>query len=138
MLRRISTVAAAVAMLGLCALPASAATTAAHASKGSFTVPAASSVVKAWGTYDKINAHRVKVTICAKKTGNASWVGAEAFAYTSNYKQHVAIAGVVGPDTPGQQSCGTAYLLDTAHLKVFTFIGVGGSITKKSSLKSIY
>jgi len=138
MLRSISTVAAAVAVLGLSALPAYASPTTAHATKGSFSVPAANSHIKAWGSYDKINAHRVKVTICVKESGASSWVGAEAFAYTAGYKAHVAIAGVVGPNTPGHQSCGTTNLLDTAHLKVFTFIGNNGKIVKKSSLKTIY
>jgi len=138
MLRRISTFAVAAAALGLCAMPAYASSSSAHASKGSFTAPSLSSV-KGWGSYDKINAFRVKVTVCAKRTSGDSWVGAEAYAYNSNYSQHVAIAGVVGPQTPGSQSCGTAYLLDTAHLKVFTFIGGNnGRIAKKSSLKKIY
>ena len=124
-------------MLGLTALPAAASTTAAHASKGSFTIPAASSAVKGWGTYDRLNAFRVKVTICSQKK-SGSWVGAEAIAYSANYKSHSEIAGVVGPDTPGQKSCGTAYLLNTAHLKVYTFIGNNGRIVKKSKLKTIY
>jgi hypothetical protein len=137
MLRRISTAAAAVAMLGLTALPAAASTTAAHASKGNFTIPSLSTV-KGWGSYDKINAYRVKVTVCAQRTKGSGWVGAEAYAYNSNYSQRVAIAGVVGPQTPGSKSCGTAYLLATAHLKVFTFTGLNGRISSKSKLKSIY
>jgi hypothetical protein len=137
MLRRISTVVAATAALGLCALPAYASSSAAHASKGNFTVPNVGGV-KAWGSYDKINAFRVKVTICTQRTSGSGWVGAEAFAYNSNYSQKVAIAAVVGPETPGSKSCGSANLLETSHLKVFTFLGSNGRIVKKSSLKSIY
>jgi hypothetical protein len=137
MLRRISTVAAAAAMLGLCALPAAASTTAAHASTHNFTVPSASSAVKGWGSYDKLNSVRVKVMVCSQKK-SGTWVGAEAIGYNSKNKEVSAIAGVVGPQTPGQKSCGTAYMLNVAHLKVYTFIGSNGRIVKKSSTKKIY
>jgi hypothetical protein len=138
MLRRISTVAAAAAMLGLSALPAAAATSVAHASSGKFTVPSASSSVKSWGTYDIINAHRVQVTICTKITGSAFFVIGEAIAYNASLSQHDAIAAAVGQETPGGESCSHANLLYTAHLKVFTEIGSGGRIVAKSALKTIY
>jgi hypothetical protein len=142
MLRRISTVAAAAAMLGLCALPASAATThAAHPSKGSFTVPAASSSIKASGTYQFTTYHKanvVKVTICASLTGSAFFVVAEAEGYTASGLQLGAIAATVGQETVGHKSCGTAYLRGTAHLKVFSEIGSGGKIVAKTKLKTIY
>ncbi len=142
MLRRISTVAATAAMIGLCALPASAATTyAAHPSKGSFTVPSAGSSVKAWGNYTFTTFHNakvVKVTVCAKLTGNASFVVAEAEAYNSSGTQDGTVAATAGQETPGHQSCGSAYLHGTAHLKVFSEIESGGKIVAKTKLKSIY
>jgi hypothetical protein len=142
MLRRISTVAAAAAMIGLCALPASAATThAAHPSKGSFTVPSAGSSVKAWGNYTFTTLHKanvVKVTVCAKLTGSASFIVAEAEAYNSSGTMEGTVAATVGQETPGHQSCGSAYLRGTAHLKVFSEIGSGDKIVTKSKLKSIY
>jgi hypothetical protein len=139
MLHRIPAVAAAAAMIGLCALPASAATTrAAHPSKGSFTVPSAGSSIKAWGDYT-VATHAVKVTVCAKLTGSASFVVAEAEAYNSSGTQEGTIAAVVTQETPGRQSCGTASLRGTAHLKVFSEIGSsGGKIVAKTELKSIY
>jgi hypothetical protein len=139
MLHRISAVAAAAAMIGLCALPASAATTgAAHPTKGSFTVPSAGSSIKAWGDYT-VTTHAVKVTVCAKLTGSAFFVVAEAEAYNSSGTQEGTIAAVVSQETPGRQSCSTASLRGTAHLKVFSEIGSsGGKIVAKTELKSIY
>jgi hypothetical protein len=138
MLRRISTVAAAAAMLGLTALPAAAATDVAHASSGTFTIPSANSSVRAWGSYDIINAHRVKVTVCAVISGNAFFVIGEAVAYNANLSQHDAIAAAVGQETPGGKSCGSTNLLYTSHLKVFTEIGAGGKIVAKSKVKTVY
>ena len=141
MLRRISTIAAAAAMIGLCALPASAATTnAAHPSEGSFTIPSVDSGVKAWGTYSFTSHDVVRVTVCAKATnGGTPWVIAEAEGYNSSGKEEGTIAAAVGPQTSGRQSCGTANLRDTAHLKVFSEIGSSaGKIVKKSELKSIF
>lgn len=138
MLGRISTVAAAAAMIGLCALPASAATThSAHPSKGSFTVPSAGSSIKAWGNYT-FTTHAVKVTVCAMLSGSASFVVAEAEAYNSSGTMEGKIAVAVGQETPGHQSCGSASLRGTAHLKVFSEIESGGKIVAKTKLKSIY
>jgi len=140
--RQISAVAAAAATIGLCALPASAATTdAAHPSEGSFTVPSANSEVKAWGSYaftthDGENV--VKVTVCAEKSGGASFVVGEAEAYNSSGAVAGTVAAVVGPQTPGLRACGTAYLDGTAHLKVFSEVASGSKIVAKSGLKSIY
>lgn len=142
MLRRISTVAAAAAMIGLCALPASAVTThAAHPGKGSFTVPSAGSSIKAWGNYTLTTYHKakvVKVTVCARLSGSASFIVAEAEAYNSSGKLEGKVAATVGHDTPGHQSCGSAYLRGTAHLKVFSEIESGGKIVAKTKLRSIY
>ena len=125
-------------MLGMCAVPAFASPGAAHASSGKFTAPRASSAVKAWGSYRKINAHRVYVQVCIQKTGKAFAVGVEAVAYSSNYRQHAAIAAVILPETPGQHGCTQTNLRYTGHLKVYTFLGQGGRITKTTKMKSIY
>jgi len=140
MLRRISIAAASAAILSLCAAPAFASPGVHHASSGSFSVPSASSVVKGWGNFHLINSHRVHVQTCAKRIGSSSWVGVEAIAYNANYSKHSAIASVLGPDTPGASRgvCTQMNLLYTAHLKVFSFVGSGGSITKKSAMKTIY
>jgi hypothetical protein len=137
MLRRISTAVASVAMLGLCALPASASTAAAHSSTHNFTVPSASSAVKAWGSYTVINSDRIKVTICTDQVGPAFAVGAEAIGYRSNGQEAGAIAAVDLPQSPRKQ-CGSAYILFAVHLKVHTFIGSGGRIIKTSKVKEIF
>lgn len=119
--------------------PASARNTATSsaAHSGTFTAPAASSAVQGWGSYQVINAHRVHVQVCAKKVGKAYAVGVEAIAYNSSSQQG-EIASVILPETPGQQGCTQTYLLYTDHLKVYSFIGQGGTITKKSAMKPIY
>jgi hypothetical protein len=78
------------------------------------------------------------VEVCAKKVGNVYAICVEAIAYNSNYSQQGAIASVILPETPGQQGCSQAYLLFTGHLKVYSFLGQGGTITKKTPLKSIF
>jgi hypothetical protein len=119
--------------------PASSRTAASGSSRsGTFTAPAASSAVEGHGNYQVINPHRVYVQVCAKKVGTAYAVGVEAIAYNSSYSEQGEIASVILPETPGQQGCTHAYLLYTDHLKVYTFIGQGGTITKKSKVKSIY
>ena len=142
MLRRISTVAAAAAMLGLAALPATANAQAHHPSHGSFKVPSASSAIKATGTYQFTTWHKknvVKVTICGSLSGSAFFVIAEANAYGSNGKLDGQIAATVGQETPGHKSCGTGYLPGLSHLKVFSKVyGSNGKIVGQTSLKSIY
>jgi hypothetical protein len=119
---------------------AAASSSAADGSSGSgtFTAPAASAAVDGWGSYQVINAHRIHVEVCAKNVGSASEIGVEAIAYNSNYSQQGEIASVILPETPGQQGCTQTYLLFTAHLKVYSFIGQGGTIIKKTPLKSIF
>ncbi|HEY1627099.1 MAG TPA: hypothetical protein VGG16_25240 [Streptosporangiaceae bacterium] len=142
MLRRLSTVAAAAAMLGICALPATANAQADHPSHGTFTVPSANSTIKASGSYTFTTFHKknvVKIQICATLKGGSAWVLAEAVSYNSNRKSHQAIAAAVSQQTPGHKSCALNYLPYTSHLKVFTEIGgSNGKIAKKSSMKSIY
>jgi hypothetical protein len=139
MLRRLSTVAAIAAMLGLSALPATAATHTTPASSGNFTVPSASSAVKAWGSYHILSATKVQITVCAKRSGNAYFVSAFADAYHASGSTHGTVSASVGPETPGSQSCGTATLRYTAHLKVYTEVwATSTSAPKTSSVKSIY
>lgn len=110
----------------------------AGAPSGTFTAPDASAAVVGWGSYTKINAHLVHVQVCAKKVGNVFAVGVEAIAYNSDYSKQGEIASVILPETPGQQACTQINLFYTAHLKVYSFLGSGGTITKKSPLKTIY
>jgi hypothetical protein len=140
MLRRISTLVASAAMIGLCAIPASASTSAAHSSTHNFTVPTIKkhNLVTAWGSYTKINSERVRVRICARQTGSAFAVGAEAVAYKSNGSNR-NIAAVIIQGHKGSTACGVVtFLFYSAHLKVHTFIGKGGHIIYTSSVKKIY
>lgn len=141
MLRRISTLIASAAMVGLCAIPASASTTAAHATTHKFNAPSIKghyNVVQGWGSYKRLSAARVQVTMCVKQTGNAFAVGAEALAYNAQGKTK-NIAGIILQGHKGQTSCGhTTFLFYGVHLKVFTFVGSAGHVVAKSSLKKIY
>jgi hypothetical protein len=142
MLRRISTVAAGAAMLGLIALPATANAQAHHPSHGSFKVPSANSSISATGTYKFTTfrkKHVVEVQLCAKLSGSAFFVIAEANAYGSNGKVDGQIAATVGQETPGHHACGTGYLPGLSHLKVYTKVySSTGKIIAQTSMKSIY
>jgi hypothetical protein len=143
MLRRISAIFASIAIVGFFALPASASTTdtwAAHAATHNFTVPTIKhhNVVTAWGNYQKINAARVKVTICAKQTGSAFAVGAIAVVSNSRGKTK-NIAAVIIDGKRGSGACGhMTFVFYTAHLTVHTFIGKGGRIIATGPAKKIY
>lgn len=107
---------------------------------GSFTVPGipGENVLSAYGSYTKINSARVKVTICVKQLAKAFAVGAEAVVYNSSgASQNV---GAIVLSGSGQTSdCSTlTFLLYTAHLKVHTYIGNNGAITKTGPVKTIY
>lgn len=140
MLRRLSAFAAAAAMIGLCTLPASASTATPHATTHTFTVPTIKNhnVVKAWGSYTRVNSARVVVTVCAKQTGPAFAVGAIAVVSKANGASK-NIAAVVLEQRVGTTFCGhMSFLFYTAHLKVYAFIGAGGRIIAKSAVKKIY
>jgi hypothetical protein len=141
MLRRISTLLVASAgMIGLCALPASASTTAAHATTHSFTFPTIKghNVVKAWGWYEKINAARVYVKVCEEQTGSAYAVVAEAVVYNAAGKSK-NISAVILQGKKGNEACGhITFTFYSAHLKIHSFVGNGGKILASSAVKKIY
>src|ERR1039457_3536874 len=117
MLRRISTVAAAAAMLGLSALPASAATMKSNTHSISF--PGLHGL-NAWGNYTK-SGSKVRINVCAEDTVRGVFaVGAVTIGYL-------------------QIVCRSETLHYTNHLHVYTFIGSNrGTIPAKSKTKSIY
>jgi hypothetical protein len=143
MLRRFSALFAAAAVIGgLCTVPAlsASAAPASHASRHNFSVPTIShrNVVTAWGNYTKINSARVHVQICAKQTGSAFAVGAQALVYNTRGKTK-NISAVIILGRKGDTACGQiTFTFYSAHLKVFTFVGQGGRIIARSSLKKIY
>ena len=95
-------------------------------------------VVTAYGSYSKIGTARVKVTMCAKQTGAAFSVGAEALVYSSSgSSQNLGATILTGP---GNSSCvSNTFILYTAHLKVHAFIGGSkGTIIKTGPVLTVY
>ncbi|HEX6522729.1 MAG TPA: hypothetical protein VF070_22400 [Streptosporangiaceae bacterium] len=131
------------AVLALCALPATASTahtSAAHATTHNFTVPGIKhhNVVTGWGQFTKINSARVRVRVCVKQTGPAFAVGAIAVVSKANGSSK-NIAAVVIQGHRGSSACGVmTFIFYTAHLKVHTFIGQGGKIIATGPVKKIY
>lgn len=114
--------------------------TSASSGTHSFTVPAipGENVVSAYGSYTMIGTARVKVTMCAKQTGAAFSVGAEALVYSaSGSSQNIGATILTGP---GNSSCvSNTFILYTAHLKVHAFIGGNkGTIVKTGPVLTIY
>jgi|HubBroStandDraft_2_1064218.scaffolds.fasta_scaffold246811_2 hypothetical protein len=133
MLRRISTIAAAAAMLAVSALPASAATLQSHSATHKFSFPGLHGL-SAWGTYQRTGS-RVKVSVCAKDTLR-SITAAGAVTIGSNGSRSQTLGAVaIGYN---QTVCRSQTLIDGAHLKIYTFTAKGGSIASKSKTKTVY
>jgi hypothetical protein len=142
MLRRLSVLAvSAAAVAGLALAPALSASAAPAARHGvvNFTVPSVSRAVVAYGSYQLVNPHRLVVRICAKQTGAAFAVGAQAWSYNANYTVKHDIAAVVLRGK-GVTECGyLAFAFTTAHLQVHTFIGGNnGRIIKVGKVKKLF
>ncbi len=119
MLRRISLIAASVAMLAISALPASAATAQASTTTTTHKIafPALRGV-KAWGTYSKTS-KGVKLYVCYEDTVKGVFAsGGVALAYSAGWKLHTNLGAVdIGYH---QTVCRTMTLHYTAHLMVYT------------------
>ena len=140
MLRRISLIAASVAMLAISALPASAATTTAAATQAStthtITFPALRGV-KAWGTYTRTS-KGVRLNVCDKDTVKGVFAsGAVALAYNAGWKLHTN-GGAVAVGY-GQTVCRTMTLHYTAHLMVYSVTWTNtGRVSTRSPNKVLY
>jgi hypothetical protein len=139
MLRRISLIAASVAMVALSALPAYAApatmrSPAVTVHKLSFPgLPG----VKAWGSYIKTPKF-VRLSVCSEDTSRRNFaVGAVAVGYNSNWSRNANLGAVaIGYH---QTVCRSGLVRYTAHMKIYTFIaGSHGKIVKRSKVKKIY
>jgi hypothetical protein len=133
MLRRISVIAAAAAMLAISALPAFATT---HSSTHKLSFPRAAGI-SAWGTYHKTS-KGVKITVCAKETSSTDFAVAAVVVATnaSGSRQNNLGAVAIGP---GQSVCRFGTIPYTAHLKTYVFIANNhGYITYRSGYKKIY
>jgi hypothetical protein len=134
MLRRISTVAAAAAMLALSALPVSAATM--RSNTHSFSFPAERGV-DAWGNYTKSGSN-VKVNVCAEDTARSVFAAAAVTLESNANNSHHSELGAV--DIGYHETvCRSETLHYTAHLRVYSFIGTNvGTISSKTKVKTIY
>jgi hypothetical protein len=137
MLRRISTVIAAAAMLILGALPVSAATLSSKASTTHKLYFPSLHGVDAWGSYTKTGA-KVRVSVCAGVAAHGIFaVGAVALSSNaSNSKSNKFGAVAIGYHAA---SCVTTNLRYTNHLRIYTFVGgSNGKIAAQTKTKSVY
>jgi hypothetical protein len=134
MLRRITIIAAAAAMLGLSALPASAATMKSNTHSISF--PGLHGL-NAWGNYTKSGA-KVRINVCVAETlGGVFAAGAVTTVSNANNSRHSVLGAVAIGHR--QSVCTSETLHYTNHLHVYTFIGGNnGTIRAKSVVKTIY
>jgi hypothetical protein len=134
MLRKICVVAAGIALLGMTALPASAAT-ASHPKVHSFTVPAATGV-SAWGSY-YTSGGSVHVTLCVKETArNVDFALATGVALNANASRHQQVtAEILGT---GKQVCRTMTTKDTRHLYAQVTSGTSDGHAHIGKMKRIY
>ncbi len=134
MLRRISTVAAAAAMLALSALPVSAATMQSNTHKLSF--PGLHGL-NAWGNYTKTGS-KVKVNVCAEVTVRRVFAAGAVTLESNASNSHHSELGAVGIGYH-QTVCRSETLHYTSHLRVYSFIGTNrGTISAKTKTKTIY
>jgi hypothetical protein len=134
MLRRISTIFAAAAILVLSALPVSAATM--SSSTHTLSFPGLHGV-DAWGSYTK-SGSKIRVSVCAGVADHGIYaVGAVALSSNANNSKSQKFGAVaIGYHAA---SCVTENLKYTNHLRIYTFIGGNnGKIAKQSKTKSIY
>ena len=143
MLRRISTIIAAAAMVILSALPVSAATisSSTHAAAKSSTTHKISFPglhgVSAWGTYTR-SGSKVRVNVCAEDTAHGVFAaGAVTLALNGSQTKSSKFGAVdIGYH---QTSCVSENLRYTTHLRVYTFVGgSNGKIVAQSKTKGIY
>jgi hypothetical protein len=136
MLRRLSVIAAAAAMLAASALPAFATThTSTHRSTHKLAFPHHSGI-SAWGNYKKTS-RGIYVNACAKDTGHAFAVAAVVVATNSSGSRSSNLGAVAMGHNTTQCRFGT--IPYSAHLKTY-LIGYTshGTIAFKTSVKNIF
>jgi hypothetical protein len=111
-LRTLSAVAIGAALLGLSALPASAAPVS-HPKVHTFTLPAVTGL-HTWGSYSRVGS-KAHITLCVKETASDVDVAvAVAVAMNASVSKHQAIQiEIIGS---GKQECRSLVTSDTAHL----------------------
>jgi len=132
MLRRLSVIAASVAMLALSALPASATT---YSATHKLSFPSHSGI-SAWGTYKKTS-KGIYVNVCAKDTGSAFAVGAVVVGTNSSGSLQRNLGAVAFGH--GTTQCRFGTIRYSSHLKTYViFYNSHGTITYKSRYKKIF
>lgn len=135
MLRTVSAAAIGMAILGVTALPASAAP-ASHPKTHTFTLPAATGI-KAWGTYYTASG-KAHITACVKETkSNVDLASAVLTAMNASITRHQSLAvDILGRS--GKQVCKSLVTKDTAHLYGIATSGTTDGKVHISKLKKIY
>jgi hypothetical protein len=132
MLRRLSVIAAAVAMLAISALPAAAST---HSSTHKLSFPSHSGI-SAWGNYKKTS-KGIYVNVCVKDTGHAFAVGAVAVATNSSGKRSSNLGAVAFGH--GATQCRFGTIPYSSHLKTYVIsYNSHGYVSYKSRTKKIF
>src|SRR5580692_9256951 len=114
MLRTFSTIAVGAAILGLTALPASAAP-ASHPKVHTFTLPAVTGI-KTWGSYS-FSGGKADIKLCVRETASdVEYALVVATALNASVTKHQSLeAEILGS---GKQVCKSLVTRDTAHLYV--------------------
>jgi hypothetical protein len=134
MLRRISLIAGAVAMVALSALPASAAPMQSSTNKISF--PALHGV-KAWGTWTRTS-RGIKINVCATDTAPGVFAAGAVVVVTDSSRRFHSNVGAVAFGYK-QSICRTNILRYTGHMQVYTFTGTNrGTIASRSKTKNVF
>lgn len=135
MLRKLSVVVSAVALLGVsAALPASAAVNSSHPKPHNFSIPGVTGI-SAWGSYLK-SGGKVKVTVCVKDTSSSILGGAAVgVAFSKSGKDKSVGATVLGDGHSSCRSMTTAY---TAHLYVDSVAAGKNGKDRVSRVKRVY
>ena len=132
MLRRLSVIAAAAAMLALSALPAAAST---HSSTHNLSFPSHSGI-SAWGNYKKTS-KGIYVNVCAKDTGSAFAVGAVVVATNSSGSRSSNLGAVAMGH--GTTQCRFGTIRYSSHLKTYIIaFNSRGYVSYKSRYKKIF
>jgi homoaconitase/3-isopropylmalate dehydratase large subunit len=132
MLRRLSVIAAAAAMLVLSALPASAAP---QSSTHKLSFPGHSGI-SAWGNYHKTS-KGIYVNVCAKDTGGAFAVGAVVVATNSSGSRSSNLGAVAMGH--GSSQCRFGTIPYSAHLKTYLIsYNSHGYVSFKSGYHKIF
>jgi hypothetical protein len=135
MLRVLSAAVAAVALLGISTLPASAATVS-HAKPKvhNFSIPGTTGI-RAWGSYYRSGVS-VHVTVCVKEmSSKVNFAGATGVAFSKTGRHQVVDAAVVGSS---KQACRSITTKDTAHLYVDSRSGTTDGHVHFSKVKQVY